>query len=369
MVTTVCDTLGAPVPHQQVVVVGVIVHTDNDTPVVRIPAYTPLYQHTNDRGFMQTNGIAHVSTTVSDQFIGIALDAFTAVHTRGDEGNQMSVAISGLVSTPVPMTELSFSLPSDGNSLYAEYMTPIFSNPNQKMDYDGEKVPTVTPLPYYLENKSTGSVRSYGRLVQRFSMIEDGGSLLIDCKPSDSLRIDTKSKKDAEEQIKKALDIIKQKRAWLDPYYEKYTEPAAGENPSDDENLAGVDNGNNTSGAKDKVAEAANQLTQVGVTSAEDEDADAANQLPQVGVTSAEDEDAKDEDAEDEDAKNNNNVADAANELAQLVNTNTNLDGFGEGDDASDMDADAPTMADLSAPKKRQRGNGSTKRQRKKKMP
>ena len=114
MSTSVCDTLGAPVPHQQVVVVGVIVHTDEETPVVRIPAYAPLYQHLNKQTkpptLMQTDGIPHVSTEWSERFVGVALDAFTAVHSRGDESNQMSVAISGLISAPMPITEMGLRL-------------------------------------------------------------------------------------------------------------------------------------------------------------------------------------------------------------------------------------------------------------------
>jgi hypothetical protein len=327
MVTTVCDTLGAPVPHQQVVVVGVIVHTDKDTPVVRIPAYTPLYQHKKNGGFMQTNGIAHVSTAVSDRFVGVALDAFTAVHARGEEGNQMSVAISGLVSAPVPMTELSFNLPSAGASVYADYMTPLYSTPDRKMEYDGEKVPTVTPFTYHLGTEGK-DLNSYGRLVQRFSMIEDGGSLLMGCTPSNSFPVTPSSKDDLEKEAEDELKKIEKENSKI-LFGQEYSDTDdAGEDSS---SIDGIFDG----------VEPPNDETDGGV--APDADRDKA------------------EDGNGDKAK------DAANALAQVGNISAKMDGFGEGDAASDMEADVPTMADLSAPKKRQRGNGSTKRQRKKK--
>ena len=113
-----CDSIGAPAPQQEVVVVSAIVHTDKkDMRRVKIPAFVPLFVEyqtvTNADGeyvtrpMMSATGVAHVTLEgPPERFLGISLDEFCADHDKGEEYNHITVAIAGAVTCATPNAKM-----------------------------------------------------------------------------------------------------------------------------------------------------------------------------------------------------------------------------------------------------------------------
>jgi len=161
------DSVASPSEHQQLVTIAVIVHTDKSAPQVTIPAWVPVYRH----GTMQTHGVPHVTLDPTGNFVGITLQPFTALHSRGDEYNQIPVAISGLVTVAVP-AELQVNTLVPKFPMRPSFLHPIFPG-NQMMRYDGvDKM--VAPTPFFPRK-----LESVANLVTTFSTIETGVRALI----------------------------------------------------------------------------------------------------------------------------------------------------------------------------------------------
>lgn len=161
------DSVASPSEHQQLVTIAVIVHTDKSAPQVKIPAWVPVYRH----GTMQTHGVPHVTLDPTGNFVGITLQPFTALHSRGDEYNQIPVAISGLVTVAVP-AELQVNTLVPKFPMRPSFLHPIFPG-NQMMRYDGvDKM--VAPTPFFPRK-----LESVANLVTTFSTIETGVRALI----------------------------------------------------------------------------------------------------------------------------------------------------------------------------------------------
>ena len=165
MNTVHADCVASPSEHQQIVTIGAIVHTDDANPQVTIPAWVPLYRQKD----MHTDGVPHVTTNKSADFVGISMQPFTAKHERGEEHNRIPVAISGLITVAVP-SELQV-IQSGMPSIRPRFLEPLRSS-GRMMDYEGVKgIPA--PAPYF------AAPDAFAHLVTTFSMIETGVRAII----------------------------------------------------------------------------------------------------------------------------------------------------------------------------------------------
>lgn len=133
-----CDSIGAPAPQQQVVVVSAIVHTNKkDMQRVKIPAFVPLFVHLDKgRPMMSATGVAHVTLEgPPEQFLGISLDEFCADNDKGEAHNHITVAIAGAVTCATPNAKMFETNYNELNVVGKYVGVRTYDN---KMEYEGK---------------------------------------------------------------------------------------------------------------------------------------------------------------------------------------------------------------------------------------